>query len=95
MPVTFSQFDEYKLSTEFVEGCWRHTISCDSGVRTERWSRDKVLGKGGYGTVWLEREEKGALRAVKQISETKKLLNSRELLALIKLQAVNIPPLTS
>lgn len=51
------------------------------------------MGEGTFGIVWLEREERGALRAVKQISKSEVLMNSRELLALSTLKAVSeLPP---
>lgn len=36
----------------------------ESGVET-RWKRQKEVGVGGFGTVWLEKNEGGELRAVK------------------------------
>lgn len=104
MFTTFSQFDKHKLRTEFydVEGYCKHTITRKSETGpsatieeevTEEWSRGKFLGRGAFGAVWLEKEEKGALRAVKQISKVD-IRNTRELLALIKLNAVNTFPLT-
>lgn len=40
-----------------------------NGLRVERWSREGELGRGGFGTVYLERESGGAERAVKQVKK--------------------------
>lgn len=94
MSSQFSQFDQYKLNTELYEDYCIHITPCETGSeeRTERWSKGKTLGKGTFGTVWLEKEEKGTLRAVKQISKTNILVNARELLALSTLKAVSTFP---
>lgn len=92
MDSQLSQFDQYKLhNTEVYEGYCTHTVTCEtgSGGKTEKWSKGKTLGEGAFGIVWLEREERGALRAVKQISKTHILMNERELLALSALKAVS------
>lgn len=93
MSTISNEFNQYKLSTEFSGGCWKHTITCGTGERIEKWRKDKKLGKGGGGTVWLEKEESGILRAVKKVSKTKISMSSRELLALIKLKEVSTSPL--
>ncbi|KAF1817000.1 hypothetical protein P152DRAFT_5800 [Eremomyces bilateralis CBS 781.70] len=59
-----------RLETEFTGNIAIHR------TRREAWSREKVLGHGGFGLVWLERRvddgllsrrEAIALRAVKEI----------------------------
>ena len=61
--------------------------------RQEVWVREKLLGHGGYGMVWLERMAKGSqttpeFRAVKQIRVQKPITDGdlyiRELEALAK-----------
>ena len=58
----------------------------------QKWKRKEYLGKGSYGTVWLEECISGShntsLRAVKQIRktgpDTKHIIYHRELEAIIK-----------
>lgn len=92
MSETFSSFGRFRLNTKFGDGYCEHTHStttpkADSTGRTETWTRVTTLGQGACGTVWLEREEGGALRAVKMIPKIK-IRNSRELLALTELSTV-------
>lgn len=99
MPNEFHQFNQYKLQTKFEESYCEHTVDPGDDAeptgddppqhRTERWSRERIIGGGGFGTVWLEREVAGALRAVKQISKGSKNTGTGELLALTKLGEVN------
>lgn len=91
MPVDLDQFEAYKLISRPCAGYWCHSITDESGgiARMETWSRGAKLGRGRFGTVWLEKEKKGALRAVKQISKMD-FSNTRELLALTKMNEVNI-----
>lgn len=89
MTATFdSKFDQLKLSTRFLKSYCEHDITCEAQVKTEKWRRVKKLGEGGYGAVWLERNEEGQLRAVKQIPKEEgwqDKFNERELLAMTKL----------
>lgn len=55
-------------------------------IRTT-WVRERKLGQGGFGVVWLEREQRsGDVRAVKSIPEMN--VNAREVDVLIDLQDV-------
>ncbi|MCJ1404811.1 hypothetical protein MMC11_008037 [Xylographa trunciseda] len=85
--------DVCRLETEFNVHYTEHRRSISDRVRRlrrvteiKRWSRIKELGHGGFGTVWLEREQNGELRAVKevrkQIHGTKAADYLRELLAM-------------
>lgn len=75
-----------------------HSIYSDPtrGIRSERrvarWQRQRELGRGGFGTVQLEAERGGALRAVKQIPKSVSGFNTvdhlREILAMAKLSGV-------
>ena len=69
-----------KLDTTFPSGqeCTQHvkyTTQSSTDRRkvrkNEKWKKDKPLGRGGFGTVWLERciagDSNGRLRAVKNI----------------------------
>lgn len=66
--------DNHKLETEFFNGHVRHTIfhwdifSGRRGVEAvETWYRGRELVRGTFGTVFLERSERGEYRAVKEI----------------------------
>lgn len=77
-----------KLETHFLPHCGVETVHTfresdpASGqrlvIRSEHWQRQRRIGSGGFGSVWLERRIKGgrsgataaqdsAVRAVKQI----------------------------
>ena len=71
----------HKLDTEFFNGHVRHTTFHSDASRGRRrvrvvkkWYRGRELGRGSFGTVFLERSEKGERRAVKEIAKDK---NSR------------------
>lgn len=65
-------------------------------VKVEKiWRRNKKLGQGGFGAVWLEVEQEGetrATRAVKEVSKNNGLPHQidykKELLAMAKLSKV-------
>lgn len=69
-------------------------------VRTEHWHRRTIIGKGGYGEVWLEKCIKGgesgsSVRAVKQIPTGVHLEKShymRELEAIAKFSQSKVSP---
>lgn len=87
-----SIIDQYRLDSEFLDGCVAHTTSLVLGqpvtVPATTWVTETKLGTGVFGTVWRQRE-KGTeqLRAVKVIAKVQ--LNVREIAALIQLQDVN------
>lgn len=86
---TLSRFNQYKLDTKFRKSYYKHTIACESGVRTERWGKVRIIGRGAFAHVWLVEEERGTLRALKKISKANiRIDHSRELLALVELRAV-------
>ena len=71
----------HKLDTEFFSGHVRHTtFHSDTSQGRRRapvvkdWYRDREIGRGSFGTVFLERSEGGESRAVKDIAKNK---NSR------------------
>lgn len=98
MSVTFNELDSYKLSAEFGEGYCTHKIACEFGTPSSSvgklmvgtWYRGNLIGKGQFETVWEEQcAQKGTVRAVKQIPKAH-VKNTREILAFIKINPVNI-----
>ena len=62
-------------------------------VAVKEWKRAKRIGRGAYGTVWVERDEEGNMRVVKEIVKENsgmsvKVDHQRELLALGQLSKV-------
>jgi hypothetical protein len=80
------QFGAYKFDTEFFEGYCKHT----TGSTAQKWNKGRVLGRGSGGIVWLEKGDKGEVRAVKQIYRSTISGCSQELLALAELKTVYI-----
>jgi hypothetical protein len=69
--------EHFKLETEFHQEHTveiTHALQHDRGrqrVKTETiWTRRENLGSGAFGTVWLEKNQSGATRAVKKVSKT-------------------------
>lgn len=93
-----ARLDKYKLETEFHDDYvtsptyeWNLSEKRQSGLL--KWKREKVLGSGAFGTVWLEKEETdGRLRAVKILRQGDVVGTgfSQELLALITLMDVRV-----
>lgn len=92
--------EEYKIQAEFHEHFVAHTTYTPGaggqpvGV-TARWRREKQIGTGAFGAVWLEKEEgSGRLRAVKRIPkqqlDAKRIDFLRELDALARLRDVSV-----
>ena len=66
----------HRLDTKFFTGHVQHTTfhsDASQGRRrvkvVRKWYRDRELGRGSYGTVFLERPEGGECRAVKEIAK--------------------------
>ena len=66
----------HRLDTTFFDGHVQHaTFHSDTALGQRRvkvlenWYRDRELGRGTFGTVYLERSGKGELRAVKEIAK--------------------------
>ena len=89
----------HKLDTEFFSGHVRHTTFHSDASRGKRrvavvkdWYRDRELGRGSFGTVFLERSEGGESRAVKDIAKNKNsriaIDYKRELMAMSRLEKV-------
>ena len=91
--------DYHKLDTKFLADHVQHTTfrsDASQGRRrvkvVKKWYRDRELGRGSFGTVFLERSEKGEYRAVKEIAKDKnstiKIDYKRELTAMAILTKV-------
>lgn len=78
MATPLSKLDHFKLETrygkdyagkDYVENdtyVWKYSSKWATGVK--RWTRVKMIGEGGFASVWLEKEASGhELRAVKVI----------------------------
>lgn len=97
MSVPISKLDNFKLETEFGDGfVVNATFDWDLSTKLKRsttWKQEKLLGAGGFGSVWLQKEPGGQLRAVKEIKRhlVVTLGFTQELLALITLADV-CPP---
>lgn len=85
-----------KIETEWLDSCLRH-VFYESGpsarlrriCREERWVRQKFVGRGAFGNVYLEQCEVGSsqkLRAVKEIK--KSVIPGEELDYMRELEAV-------
>ena len=91
--------DYHKLDTKFFTGHVQHTTFHSDAPEGRRWVkevtnwyRDREIGCGSFGTVFLERSEKGEYRAVKEIAKDKnstiKIDYRRELMAMAILEKV-------
>ncbi|KAI4140989.1 MAG: hypothetical protein L6R39_005558 [Caloplaca ligustica] len=68
--------DFFQLPVQFTHSYVEHTRRITdprrlirNDIHVERWSREKEIGRGGFGTVYLESERGGGERAVKQLSK--------------------------
>lgn len=89
------KFDPFKLETVFGDGYidnktyeWEGSTKRPTGV--QRWRQVKMIGAGAFGSVWLEKERGGQLRAVKIIQQhvIHEIGFTQELAALIMLSDV-------
>ncbi|KAL0634820.1 hypothetical protein Q9L58_006253 [Maublancomyces gigas] len=92
MSIPVSKLDHFKMETEFGRDFVINTtagwnLSTKQNRRT-KWHRQRLLGTGGFGSVWLEQEENGSqLRAVKKLQrqDVMRMSFTHELVALITL----------
>ena len=65
-----------------------------NAIHVQQWSRQKELGRGGFGIVYLESEKSGRLRAVKQVPKktgpTMTMDYLREILAMARCSKVRL-----
>jgi hypothetical protein len=86
----------HKLNTIFFSDhdVQHRTFHSDAflGVRqvevVRSWYRERELGHGSFGIVFLQRSEKGEIRAVKEIAKHGKINYNPELMAMAKLTKV-------
>lgn len=98
MSVPISKLDKFKLETTFGDGyvvntTYDWTLST-LHRRLSTWKQEKMLGKAGFGDVWLQKEaETGKLRAVKELRKDTAMVMgfTQELLALIALGDASTP----
>lgn len=64
LPVQFT-----KLYTEHSRRVANVSRGIRNAVHIQSWSRVKELGRGGFGTVYLETEKDGFARAVKAVQK--------------------------
>ena len=97
----------HKLDTTFYIDHVQHITYHSDAVLGKRrvkvvqnWYRDQELGRGSFGTVFLERSQKGECRAVKDVSKerdsarTAKVDYRMELMAmaaLAKVREIEVP----
>jgi hypothetical protein len=93
--------EHFRFDAEFSNNCVKHVFLKSDRIRglrkvkvVETWRREKKIGEGGFGNVWLEVEdEKATQRAVKQIQKTRitssRIDYQRELLAMATLSKVS------
>ena len=86
--------DHRKLPTKFFHSYVQHTIvRSDSSLdrrRVQNWHRRQELGRGSFGTVFLEESREGEFRAVKEVAKSKSrtIDRTRELTAMAILAKV-------
>lgn len=98
MATPISKLDHFKLETTFGDGYvvnktyhWDYSKRKTTG--SSKWIREREIGVGAFGSVWLEKEEGGGqLRAVKRLQRSSLMASgfSQELLALITLTDVGL-----
>ncbi|KAL3492419.1 kinase-like domain-containing protein [Aspergillus germanicus] len=91
--------EDAKLTVRFFPDYVSHEVFDPAvrGTREEKWRRDQFLGRGGFGTVWLERglDDNDQVRAVKMVPRQSRSSHAtidftRELEAMYARQFVNL-----
>jgi hypothetical protein len=87
--------EHFKLNAQFSPDYVQHSFHVARNQQkvtvVQKWSKQKLIGQGGFGAVWLEAESGGQLRAVKVSKFTTQRLENdymKELIALAKLSKV-------
>lgn len=94
-----SRLDSSKLETKFEQDYVVHTtyeweLLEMRRQKISKWKKERVIGAGASGDVWLEKEEDGRqLRAVKKLSRRSppKAELSQEVLVLAKVKEASAP----
>lgn len=68
MAIPISKLDPFRMETEFRKGFI--VLGARSPLGTSKWSEVKLIAAGAFGSIWLENERGGELRAVKGGSGT-------------------------
>lgn len=97
MAVPVTTLENFKVETEFGDGYVVHTtyeweFSARVQKKSSKWEEVRHIGRGAFGSVWLEKQEKGGLlRAVKRLPRASLVGTgfSQELLALITVGAAS------
>lgn len=95
--------DSFQLPVRFTDSYVEHTrriTDIRRGIRNalqvEQWSRIKEIGRGGFGTVFLETDTCGFVRAVKEVPKytgrARTMDYLREILAMAYFKKVCCPP---
>lgn len=99
MAVPVSTLENFKIETQFGDGYVVHTtykweFSTRGRGQSSKWEEVGLIGSGAFGSVWLEKEQKGGLlRAVKRLPRASLIKTgfSQELLALITVGDASAP----
>ena len=92
-----TQFNLNPQYTQHVKYVSSSTTKQRRARKEEKWKRERKLGQGGFGTIWLEQciqgDSKGEVRAVKKLLKLESSNCNRELeaIALFSHTKVSLP----
>lgn len=82
--------EHFRLQAVIRESHTEIQVGWRNQKRVEKWERDKWLGRGAYGKVWLERTNSGQLRAVKEVEKYIPMDHLKEIRAIAKFSKVRL-----